>query len=255
MTNVPRPTPRLDAVIKIGGSLLDWPELPGQLETLVKQVKVRKNAMAIVVGGGRIVDEIRRIHCIHDISQETAHELAIRAMETTSHIFKAVMPPDTFSVVSNWNELNHSHQSGLIPIIVPWQILEEEAQIRPNHSLPRSWETTSDSIAARLARILHARILILAKSVLPTPGSSLKEAAENGIVDQVMLQEADGLQVGIVNLRDDPEALQWLGPLETSQEPEAKVVSPGLTGAGGSSRQSPASASSESLRSSSLDKR
>ena len=58
--------------------------------------------------------------------------------------------------------------------------LEEDSQLPPPQ-LPEDWNTTSDSIAARVAALLEAR-LILAKSTSPT-SNNLRYLANQGYVD------------------------------------------------------------------------
>ncbi len=83
--------------------------------------------------------------------------------------------------------------------------------------LPHDWQTTSDSIAARLAEALAARTgkpvqLVLLKSALP-PGdvTTLQQAADVGYVDQVLPTFAERVaRIRCVNLRGAgwPE---WIG--------------------------------------------
>jgi hypothetical protein len=67
--------------------------------------------------------------------------------------------------------------------------------------LPHSWAVTSDSVAARAARLVRARLVLL-KSVTLPPGAGWDEAAKRGWVDAHFPAAADGLAVEVVNLRE-----------------------------------------------------
>ena len=76
-----------------------------------------------------------------------------------------------------------------------------------------SWDTTSDSIAARIALHLAADRLILLKSAQLPAGTVRHEAARLGLVDPIFPTAARSLVlVEYVNLREDFVALQPLPP-------------------------------------------
>jgi aspartokinase-like uncharacterized kinase len=76
-------------VIKVGGSLLDWPGLPARLaEVLAGQTR----RVVLIVGGGRAVDWVRDLDRWHGLGEERAHALALRALDLTAHLLAALVP-------------------------------------------------------------------------------------------------------------------------------------------------------------------
>ena len=90
----------------------------------------------------------------------------------------------------------------------PLQILDCERLLHQEQgdALPHGWHVTSDSIAARVARTLNARELVLLKSTLPTASGALERpgasTTQQELVDEYFGVAARGLPVRIVNLRD-----------------------------------------------------
>jgi hypothetical protein len=87
----------------------------------------------------------------------------------------------------------------------PWMRHSEPGL--PGTWLPCSWDTTSDSIAGRLASALHANEFVLLKSALPKPRASLEltTLAAVGYVDPMLAQMAHELPPArLINLRVEP---------------------------------------------------
>jgi aspartokinase-like uncharacterized kinase len=184
-------------VLKVGGSLLDWPELPRRLESLLLEGRP-----ALVAGGGAAADVIRSLDRVHGLGQEQAHRLAIRAMDLTAALLAALLPRSL--VVSNPEELAATWRASQVPILAPKPFLEASEAGRTD-TLPASWDVTSDSIAARLARHLRVDRLVLLKSVRAEGITTLEQAAVMGLVDPHFPTAAAGFaRVEVVCLRDSP---------------------------------------------------
>ncbi len=82
------------AVIKVGGSLLDWPELPGRLTAFLDGRRTSKPAerSALIAGGGPAADLIRTLDRIHGLGDQTAHLLALHALDLTAILLAAILP-------------------------------------------------------------------------------------------------------------------------------------------------------------------
>lgn len=164
-------------VVKVGGSLLNWPELPIQLNQFLD--RMTSTQILLIAGGGKAADLVRDFDRIHMLGEAHAHILALHSLDLTAHSLAAVLP--RLQVVEFVTQLDDLWAKGEIPLLSPRLFLgEDEASANP---LPHRWEVTTDSIAARVAVRLHARELILLKSISVEPGTSRIEAARLGLVD------------------------------------------------------------------------
>jgi aspartokinase-like uncharacterized kinase len=191
-------------VIKVGGSLLDWPELPGRLAAFLDNQRGRaaclREQAVLVAGGGPFADLIRTMDQTHDLGDQKAHRLAIRSLDLTGELLAGLLPGS--AVVHRPEDLWACRNAGQVPILAPGLFLEEVDDRGPD-PLPASWDVTSDSIAARIAVLLGARRLILLKSTAPTIEISRGEAAQAGLVDPMFPAIARQLEVvELVCLRD-----------------------------------------------------
>lgn len=185
-------------VIKVGGSLLDWPALATSFARWLAQESTAANV--VVVGGGRAVDDVRALDCSRRLGPEAAHWLAIRAMRITAAEYaQALQDVCQPTLVHSLEELRTTCDAGV-------QVLDVErflrADARADDALPCSWDVTSDSIAAHVARRIGADELVLLKSALPTAPGSRQALSENGYVDRYFPHAAEQLKVRCVNLRD-----------------------------------------------------
>lgn len=180
-----RAAPR-GCVVKFGGSLLlhpDWPEL---LVALARRSSPA-DPWTFVVGGGPVVDGLRTIDGVRRGCQEEIHRLAIDAMGITARLVAATSglpivptPPDPERTSAPPGEERR------------WAVILDMASwiaARPGSDadLPRSWEVTSDSLAAMVAGS-HGLGLVLAKRV-PPPGA-LPALAASGWVDPCFIAAA-----------------------------------------------------------------
>jgi len=219
MTNPAAPSSGL-VVIKVGGSLLGWPELPGRLAAFLdnqrdREARLREQAV-LVAGGGPFADLIRTMDQTHDLGDQKAHRLAIRSLDLTAELLAALVPRS--AVVHRPEELGTSRNSGQVPILAPGQFLEEVDDLGPD-PLPASWDATSDSIAARIAVLLGVRSLILLKSGGLCADIDRYQAARLGLVDAMFPRIASELEiVEFVCLRDaEPQRRLLKADPESSQ--------------------------------------
>jgi aspartokinase-like uncharacterized kinase len=169
-------------VVKVGGSLLNWPPLPrALLEWLGSQPAA---ANVLIAGGGELAEAIRRADQLFGLGEETAHWLCVDALGTTARLLAALHRPplplvSSFSTLQGW--LARAEAKTLV--LDPRDFLTQHEQHLPGRPLPHTWDVTSDSISARLAEVLAADDLVLLKSADPPKAASNEELADNGYVD------------------------------------------------------------------------
>ena len=185
------------AVVKVGGSLYDLPDLGPRLRAWLKQASTAD--VLLVPGGGPTADVVRDLDRIHGLGEEQAHWLALGALQLNSHFLTWLLPS---AVV-----VDHPEQTaGGIKVLNAFQFLSREKTACRRGRLPHCWAVTSDSIAARAAVVAEARWLFLLKSVDIPEGISWEEAAERGFVDEWFARTIQPalprLQVRAVNFRE-----------------------------------------------------
>lgn len=173
-------------VFKVGGSLLMLPDLAARLRAVLA---LRKDCHPLlVVGGGRVADVVRDWDRLHQMGNDEAHWLAIRAMALNEALLQTLLPE--FGCVRNRQQAADFWSCGRIPILNAYDFLQDEEQgVGPE--LPRDWETTSDSIAAWVAMRWPAQELVLLKSAALPTSCDVAGAAERGLVDATLPQLAD----------------------------------------------------------------
>jgi aspartokinase-like uncharacterized kinase len=146
----------MDAVIKVGGSLA---ENPNALRSLCFKLGdyAQKYAFAIVPGGGRFADVVRKYDHAFSLSPATSHRMAILGMDQYGLLLADIVPQS--HLVNSWLEFRTEAECKSAKIIIPSTLMSEE------DPLENSWNVTSDSIAAYFAHQSHATRLILITDV------------------------------------------------------------------------------------------
>jgi aspartokinase-like uncharacterized kinase len=129
-------------VLKLGGSLINSArDLMNSLQRLTSE----GYSFLVTPGGGPMADHVRDISAKHCISEEAAHWMAILAMEQYGYL----LADGTGARMTR--EIRR--RSGLV-VLLPYQALLEN-----DRSLCHSWDYTSDSVAAIVARRLDAELI------------------------------------------------------------------------------------------------
>lgn len=185
-------------VVKVGGSLMDWPPLPDRLSRFLQ--RYANDRVVLVCGGGGAADWVRALDRVYALGEEAAHHLAVRSLDFSAHALSAILQGS--NVVTTEEELAPCWKSGRVPILAPRLVLDDNDR-SSDAPLPRNWDATTDSISARLATILNADELVLIKSVTVAPGTTPDEMSRNGVVDPLFPKESRSLtSIFVVNLRD-----------------------------------------------------
>jgi aspartokinase-like uncharacterized kinase len=187
-------------VVKVGGSLLDWPELPAALE---QWLAAQPPALDILLcGGGPLTDAIRTADRRFQLGEAQAHWLCIDALAVSARLLAALLrsaPP-----CGDFRTLAVRARSGLPGRVIfdVGEFLRRHEPALPGTPIPHSWSATTDSIAARLASVLAADELVLLKSADPPAARAPVDWAAAGYVDAHFPVAAAGVgRVRAVNLR------------------------------------------------------
>ena len=142
------------SVIKIGGGLTS---VPGALDRVCRLVSAAagRHRMIVVPGGGPFADAVRAFDRSFPLSPPAAHWMALLAMDQYGHVLVDRIPEAV--LVDEPGSLLDCLNTGRVAVLAPSRWL------RSADVLPRSWEVTSDSIAAFVAGAMDAARLILVK--------------------------------------------------------------------------------------------
>ncbi len=167
-------------VIKIGGGLLG---VPGALEAVTSAVaRMRgREPLVVVPGGGPFADAVREVDRARRVSPQTAHWMAILAMDQYAHLLAEHIAGSV--VVEEPGAVAARLAAGEIAILAP------SRWMRAADPLPHSWDVTSDSVAVYVAVALDARRLVLVKPA---------EVGADGVDPAFALIVPESLDVSVV---------------------------------------------------------
>ena len=186
------------AIVKLGGSLLDLPDLAQRLDRLRPAWGLRP---LMVVGGGAAADLVREWDRQHQLGEERAHWLALDALALTARLVESVWSP---AHVTPREDQQRAWDRERVPLVSAREWFEEAIR-RETPAPPHTWHTTTDTIAAWIASLTQAESLWLLKSV-PCP-ASLARATQLDLVDPHFAEwTPTGIPIHWVNLRNDSTA-------------------------------------------------
>ena len=160
-------------VVKLGGSLAHSRELPRWLETVAA---AGAGKAVLVPGGGPWADEVRAAQKRERFDDRVAHRKALRAMEQYGRILSGMQAG--LAPASTPAEIHALLEQGRVPVWMPYEMAVADP------SLPESWNVTSDSLAAWLARRIGADALVLVKAIeISATNVSVAELMARGWVD------------------------------------------------------------------------
>jgi len=168
-------------VVKFGGSLFLKEDVGPKLKFWLYLNSDMQNI--IVVGGGKIADAIRGMGKL--INTFESHEFACKAMSLNANILDCYLK--NAKLCTDIEEVELTDHPTLIFDSADWILGRTE--------VPKSWDFTSDSIAAKLAAELDADELVLLKSRIGT-------LDEPGFVDACFAEESKSVKsvrVGTLN--------------------------------------------------------
>ena len=142
-------------VVKVGGALArDAVALRAWCAQLA--VCGARHPLLVVPGGGAFADAVREHDERFGLRAETAHWMAILAMDQFGWALSELIPGAVR------REDLGPVRAGVVSVLLPFAILRER------DPLPASWDVTADSIAAWVAGEAGAGRLVLVKAVAPS---------------------------------------------------------------------------------------
>jgi 5-(aminomethyl)-3-furanmethanol phosphate kinase len=186
------------AVIKLGGSLSADPVLRPWLDMLVE---CGSGKVVIVPGGGPYADEVRAAQRCWHFDDAVAHRMALLAMEQYGLQLQGINP--ALAIADSIATIERALREKKVAIWLP------SAMALAAPEISTTWDVTSDSLAAWLAKMIHAERLILVKSCSVKAEDSVAELARQGIVDASfeMLIRGVEFKIDVVN-KTDVEAVK-----------------------------------------------
>lgn len=186
-------------VIKVGGSLFGFRELPERLDGWLADQSPAHNVF--VPGGGAFANAVRELDAIHELGGQRSHVLCIQLLEVTASFLAELLPNS--HLIQRFDDLR---SAVVAPTPGNWVLsvadfLRRHEPLLEGTPIPHDWRSSSDSIAARVAQALPNAELVLIKSCDPPPNmASLADAAVHGLVDRALPDVAEGIKVRWVNL-------------------------------------------------------
>ena len=127
--------------------------------------------LLVVTGGGRCANIIRMLDREEELGEIPSHLMAIMCMHLNAYKYSSLYPDD-FVLTSDI----YLESENRIPIILPLDLIDHSG-------LPASWEVTSDTISAYIAKLVGGK-LVLVKDVDglldPYPGGELVKEISAG---------------------------------------------------------------------------
>ncbi len=177
-------------VVKIGGSLGKADALRSWLAALARG----RGRVVVVPGGGAFADGVREEQRRLGFSDRAAHRMALLAMEQYALVLADLQP--VLVPCATTDEMREALRREAVPVWLPSMMALADPAIA------ESWDVTSDSLAAWLAGRIHARRLVLMKS-MPAPAALVPQVlADLGAVDRAFPEFLAAADV----------ALEWVGP-------------------------------------------
>jgi dihydroneopterin aldolase len=192
------PSSNAPLVVKLGGSLHASPALADWLAALKRYPR----PLTIVPGGGPFADAVRAAQPTMRYDDETAHAMAVLAME--QYALALANRDDSLELAASRGGIAAAHARGQIALWRPSAMVAAADDIAP------SWDVTSDSLAAWLAKKMGACALMLIKSVDVGDGALLSQIMRKGVVDPALPDYLDGTPLVIAGPSSLPHAAALL---------------------------------------------
>ena len=160
-------------VVKLGGSYAFSSDLQGWLAAIASNA----GDIVLVPGGGPFADAVRSAQPRMGFDDDAAHHMALLGMDQYGRALAALNK--RFTPAASIAGIRRALRAGNVPIWSPTEMVLKRKDI------PRSWEVTSDGLAAWLACRIGARRVLLIKHVDPPPDPiRIEDLVARGVVDR-----------------------------------------------------------------------
>ena len=171
----------MTVVVKLGGSLAKAHTLKGWLKIVARHGAGRA---VLVPGGGVFADAVRAAQRDFDFSDLAAHHMAVLAMEQYALLLADLEP--SFRLCTTECQIDAALAARSVALWRPYAMVAAAADVAT------SWDLTSDSLAAWLARKIGAARLVLVKSARSDGPVDPERLAAHGLVDSAFPAFAKG---------------------------------------------------------------
>lgn len=160
-------------VVKLGGSYAFSSDLQGWLAAIASNA----GDIVLVPGGGPFADAVRSAQPRMGFDDDAAHHMALLGMDQYGRALAALNK--RFTPAASIAGIRRALRAGNVPIWSPTEM------VLKRNDIPRSWEVTSDGLAAWLACRIGARRVLLIKHVDPPPDPiRIEDLVARGVVDR-----------------------------------------------------------------------
>lgn len=160
-------------VVKLGGSYAFSSDLQGWLAAIASNA----GDIVLVPGGGPFADAVRSAQPRMGFDDDAAHHMALLGMDQYGRALAALNK--RFTPAASIAGIRRALRAGNVPVWSPTEM------VLKRNDIPRSWEVTSDGLAAWLACQIGARRVLLIKHVDPPPDPiRIEDLVARGVVDR-----------------------------------------------------------------------
>ncbi|QPH54788.1 aspartate kinase [Pontivivens ytuae] len=153
------PPYNIDAVVKIGGSLMQQPERCRALIAEIETLACEGHRLLLVPGGGLPDNAIESVDATYPLSPFTAHHACALAQDQTGYMLADSAFSTRLRPCSTLGACRQAIADDAVPILLPSQILFHMDPVS------WSWDITSDAVAAWFAWLVGATRLVIVTNV------------------------------------------------------------------------------------------
>lgn len=149
----------IDYVIKFGGSILENYDTFINIAIKIEELSKKGIKFLIIPGGGPTDNKIEELDKQYKLKPDTHHKACARAQDQTGLIIANNLVTKNFEVCENFEEVCRATLKNKVPVLLPSQII---FLINP---FEKTWDITSDAMAAWFAWLIECKEVIILTNV------------------------------------------------------------------------------------------